>query len=275
MTVFTKCLLNKGHILRIYDVDRSRAQKLAENNNCFWFDSLHWTVSDVDMVLLCTPIKETPKTIMDVMPYMKKGSIMCEMASLKMKTVSMLKVAEEYDVQPLSVHPMFGPDIKTIEGQTLAVVPVLNKDIETELARSFFPDTKIVVVNAETHDYCMASVLSLPYFMNLVFARVLSPEKLSFMRELAGTTFSVQLAVAQSIVGESPELIESLINDNMFSEELMNRFIDEFKYIRKLLKSKPHEMRCFFEKLRDSMMKDSEFINARKKRNDFFELIRT
>jgi prephenate dehydrogenase len=119
----------------------------------------------------------------------------------------------------------------------------------------------------------MASVLALPYFMNLAFASLLSPEKLALLRELAGTTFSVQLAVTQSIVGESPELIESLINENVFSVDLIDQFIDESIFIRRLLK-KPREMENLCERLKESMMNDNEYLNARRKRNEFFELLR-
>ena len=212
MNVFTDFLIKQGHNLKLYDIVHSKSQALAEEYGCLWFDSLFDTISSVDMVLLCTPIKETPNVIRSVMPCLKKGSTLCEIASLKMRTVAALKESKEHDVQPLSVHPMFGPDIKKIGDQTVAVVPISDKDEETALAKSLFPDSKIVVVDAETHDRCMASVLALPYFMNLAFASALSPEKIALLRELAGTTFSVQLAVTQSIVGESPELIESLIN---------------------------------------------------------------
>ena len=271
MNVFTRYFLSQEHCLRLYDIDHSKAQSLAEKYVCLSFDSVLNAISDVDMVFLCTPIKETPNIIRDITPYLKKGTILCEIASLKMRTIVMLNRSKEHDLLPLSVHPMFGPDIKKIEGQTLVVIPVSDQDEETSLAKSLFPDTKIVVVDAETHDSCMASVLALPYFMNLAFARVLSPKKMALMRELAGTTFTVQLAVTQSIVGESPELIESLMNENMFSRKVVNQFIDECRYIRRLLKNNPREMGNFCESLKKLMMNDIEYINARRKRNEFFE----
>lgn len=274
MNVFTRYLISQEHCLRFYDVDHYKAQSLAEKYDCLSFNSILDAISGVDMVFLCTPIKETPKLIRDIMPYLENGTILCEIASLKMRTIVMLNLSKEHGVLPLSVHPMFGPDIRKIEGQTLVVIPIADQDEETDLAKSLFPNTKIVVVDAETHDSCMASVLALPYFMNLAFARVLSPKNMTLMRELAGTTFTVQLAVTQSIVGESPELIESLINENMFSRNIVNQFIDESKYIRRLLKNKPGEMGNFCERLKKFMMNDIEYINARRKRNEFFERAR-
>ena len=273
MNVFTRHLLDKGHNLRLYDIDSSKSRALAEKYDCPWLKSLASAVSGVDMALLCTPIRETPGIIRAITPDMRSGSIICEVSSLKMRTVAALKTSAN-NIRPLSIHPMFGPDVRTLQGQTIVVVPVSDREREVALVESLFGNVNIVVADAETHDRVMASVLSLPYFMNLAFASTLSSEDLSLMREMAGTTFTVQLAVTQSIVGESPELIESLINENMFAMGLVNRFIDESKNLRKLLKLEPSSMRSLCEGIRGHMMDDVECTDARKVRNKFLQLMR-
>ncbi len=157
----------------------------------------------------------------------------------------------------------------------MVVVPVLDREVETAAARSMFPGAQIVVAEAEIHDSCMAAILSLPYFMNLAFARSLSPEMFSLMKEMAGTTFTVQLAVTQSIVGESPELIESLINENSFSGEIVDQFIDESKYLRRLLKNRPQEVGDLIRRLRDFMGEDSGLQSARKLRNEAYNSLKS
>jgi len=274
VSFFTQYFLDKGHNLRLYDIIQTRAQNLAETHDCPYYDSLFSVVSEVDMVFLCAPIKEIPDIVRTIVPDMKQGSILCEISSLKMRTVAALRKNHGNDVQPLSIHPMFGPDIKELQDQTIVVVPVSDRDKEVALADFLFKDMNIMVADAETHDRIMASILALPYFMNLVFACTLSTENLSLMREMAGTTFTVQLAVTQSIVGESPELIESLINDNIFSKDMINKFIDESRHIRRMLKNKPSQITKTCERLEEWMMKDSEYVNARKTRNELFELIR-
>jgi len=274
VSFFTQYLLDKGHRLRLYDSIQIRAQNLAETYDCQWYDSLSHVISEVDMVLLCIPIKEIPNIVRTIVPDMKQGSILCEISSLKMRTVASLKKNHRNDIQTLAIHPMFGPDIKEIQDQTIVVVPVSDQDKEVALAESLFKDMNIIVADAETHDRIMASILALPYFMNLAFACTLSTENMSLMREMAGTTFTVQLAVTQSIVGESPELIESLINENIFSKDMINKFIDESRHIRRMLKNKPSQITKTCERLEEWMMKDSEYVNARKTRNEFFKLIR-
>ena len=270
MNVFTRHLLDKGHSLRLYDIDSSRSRALAEKYDYPWLKSLTSTVSGVDMTFLCTPIRETPGIIRGITSDMKKDSILCEVSSLKMRTVAALKTSAN-NIRPLSIHPMFGPDVSTLQGQTIVVVPVSDREREVALVESLFGDVNIVVADAETHDRVMASVLSLPYFMNLAFASTLSTEDLSLMREMAGTTFAVQLAVTQSIVGESEELMESLINENTFAMGLVNRFIDESRHLRRLLKKGPSGMESFCEGFMEYMMCDVEYEDARNVRTKFLQ----
>jgi prephenate dehydrogenase len=202
---------------------------------------------------------------------MKNGSTLCEIASLKTRTAAALVSMESLSIQPLSIHPMFGPDIENIEGQKIVVVPIRDSDIETSIAKDLFPEAEIITIDAETHDSCMATVLSLPYFMNLVFAKTIPIGNMALLRQLAGTTFTVQLAVTQCIVGESPELIESLINENVFSMDSIGRFIDESIYFRRLLKKGPGKFRELCETLHVAMIEDPEEVKSRRIRNELFK----
>ncbi len=274
MNAFTRLFLAQGHKLRINDIDHQKARSLAEKYDCSWSDSVSSAIRGVEMALLCTPIRATPGIIREASPHCGEGLILCEVASLKQRTVATLREVQETRVRPLSIHPMFGPETREVKGKTIVVVPVFDGDRETILAGSLFPGARILAVDEATHDRCMASILSLPYFMNLVFARVLPPGGIPLMRKMAGTTFTMQLALAESVVGEPPELIEALINENTFSKALMDRFIEESKHIRRLL-NKPGEIRALRDGLMDVMMKDPEFQNTRKLRNKFFEATRS
>jgi prephenate dehydrogenase len=271
--LFLQFFRDKDHKIIIYDSESSRARTIANKYDCIWSESLQKSVSNANLVLVCTPIDITPNIIRSILPKMKDGSILCEIASLKLNTVIAMKDAKKFGVQPLSIHPMFGPNINRFKGKTMIVVPVLNPNVELSSAKEIFPDMRLVVVEAETHDNAMASVLSLTYFMNLVFARTLSSEEIELLREVAGSTFTIQLAVSQSIIDESPELIGSLIKGNVFSEKKINRFIDDVNIVRNILKNDSCEIGHFLVELRNSMIKDPKYYLAKKVRNEIFESI--
>jgi prephenate dehydrogenase len=166
---------------------------------------------------------------------------------------------------------MFGPDIATFQGETIAVVTVNDSVKEMETARALFPESKLISLDPEAHDRCMASILSLPYYMNLVFAHVIADGDLPLMKELAGPTFEVQMAVTESIVGESAELTRSLINDNVFSMPLIQKFMEEANSFTTLLKSGSDVVGPFLENLKESMGGQPVLDSARELRNKMLE----
>ena len=234
MNVFTRHLTERGHVVELFDINVDKSRVVAEKLGCTFSEDLGDVAADNELLLLCTPIRETPTVIRDIGPHVKKGTIICEIASLKMGTVTALMSLK--DCCTLSLHPMFGPDVLSLVGQTIALIPVKNAEMEREAAKKLFPEAKLIQVSAESHDRMMAYVLSLPYFMNLAFAHSLSPSERDLMETLAGTTFRAQTIVKDCIVGESPELVESLINGNTYSWEVINQFIDEARHLRRLFK---------------------------------------
>ena len=267
VNAFTKHLTQKGHSLKLYDIDTAKSRGLAERLKCTYADSPVDATIDVELVLLCTPIKETPTVIRGISSHLEPGSVVCEIASQKMGTVPALR---HLDCLTLSLHPMFGPDVTSFQGQTMALIPVKDGAREPEAAKMFFPETKLVQVSAESHDRAMAYVLSLPYFMNLAFAHALDPGERDLMRELAGTTFKAQSIVTDCVVGESSELVESLVNDNVYSWDVINQFIDEARYLRRLFK-RGDTVDCYCRGLRERV-EDGRLMDARALRSRMIRL---
>jgi prephenate dehydrogenase len=272
VSVFTRLLLEQGHAIKLYDVDAQKAKEAAEGNGVSRSISLQEAASEADLILICASTEAIPRIIDDVNPHTKSDTIISEIASFKTKTIPALK--RSGGLWPLSLHPMFGPDVSTFRGETIAVVTVNDSEKEMETARALFPESKLVPLAPEAHDRCMASILSLPYFMNLVFARVIANGDLPLMKELAGPSFEVQMAATQSIVGESPELIRSLINDNVFSWPLIHKFMDEANHLSQLLKSGSDVLDPFLENLKEAMGGKLELESARELRNRILESLK-
>jgi prephenate dehydrogenase len=269
VSVFTRLLLEQGHTITLFNRDARRAQAVAERHGANNSISIQDAASGADLILICASTEAVPGIIDEVMPHTKSDTIISEIASFKAKTIPALKRSSGQ--RPLSLHPMFGPDITTFQGETIAVVTVNDSVKEVEIARALFPESKLIPLDPEAHDRCMASILSLPYFMNLVFARVIADGDLPLMKELAGPTFEVQMAVTQSIIGESTELTRSLINDNVFSWPLIQKFMDEASHLTTLFKSGSDVVDPFLENLKDSMGGKQALESARELRNNMLD----
>jgi prephenate dehydrogenase len=170
-------------------------------------------LDEFDLVVVSVPISSTPEVIRTVAPLMRRDAVLAEIASLKAGSHRALAETARLDVKPLCVHPMFGPSVDSLRGRVVAVVPVVDEEGEHELAEWLFPGADLVTLDAVRHDHCMAVVLSLPYAVNLAFAKALSGEDLALATRMAGSTFALQYTLAQSVAGESPTLARDLLGN--------------------------------------------------------------
>ena len=179
-----------------------------------------------DLVVVSVPIKATPGVLYEAPSHMKPGAVLAEIASLKEGVLEPLRESAEKGLVPLCVHPMFGPSTERLDNKAVALVPLVDPRREAELAASLFPGAHVVAVVAEAHDKYMAAVLSLPYLVNMAFAKALEGMDLQKLRRLGSTTYTLQYTLAQSVVAEKTELIESLLSQNRHLDCVRERFLE-------------------------------------------------
>ena len=205
---FSNYFLEKGYDVIVYD---SEAE--IKGKSFIKAGSLVGAVLNTDYVMLCTPTRRTPEIIRLIAKEMKRGSYIIEISSQKTKTAtSLAKIPAK--VNPICIHPMFGPGVKKIENQNIISVPIKDAKKELAVAKSLFPGANFVTIDVIEHDKKIAVILGLTHLINLVFANVISKDdKISLTEKMSGTTFKVQKILAESILTESPDLIETIVSN--------------------------------------------------------------
>jgi len=228
-------------------------------------NSLVAGVLKAEYVLLCTPTRRTPEIIRLIAKEMKRESYLIEISSQKSKTaVALAKMPSK--VNPICIHPMFGPGIKKIHGQHVISIPIKDAKKELSVAKSLFPDANFVTIDAIEHDKKIAVILGLTHLINLAFANILAKDdKISLTEKMSGTTFKAQKILTESIMTESPELIETII-----SNPEIRRVAEEFwKDIGRLLTSiqegKTEEILTYIRSAQERLGKNSDLEGAYKK----------
>jgi len=228
-------------------------------------NSLVVGVLKAEYVLLCTPTRRTPEIIRLIAKEMKRGSYLIEISSQKSKTAAALAKMPS-KVNPICIHPMFGPGIKKIHGQHIISIPIKDAKKELSVAKSLFPDANFVTIDAIEHDKKIAVILGLTHLINLAFANILAKDdKISLTEKMSGTTFKAQKILTESIMTESPELIETII-----SNPEIRRVAEEFwKDIGRLLTSiqegKSEEILTYIRSAQERLGKNSDLEGAYKK----------
>ena len=217
-----------------------------------------------DIVVVSTSIETVPETIMKIRDSIDKGSIVFDIASVKTGISEALEVLHSKGAKVTSIHPMFGPAADSIKGKKIIVVPVVKDDEATAWAVDFFNKEGAevhIVKNAEEHDRIIAVTLSLTHFLNISLGRILAKQDIQKVKELAGTTFSLQLTLTEAVLSEDPELYYGIEALNPYFKELAADFMSIVKETYVDLDSKEAFIEHFIES-REGLAKDPQFSTA-------------
>ncbi len=257
---FAKYFIGKG-----FEVTGFDSEKKIPGKSIVIANSLVGGILNADYVMLCTPTRRTPEIIRLIAKEMKRGTYLIEISSQKSKTLQSLSKMPS-KINPICIHPMFGPGAKKIKDQNIISVPIKDAKNELTVARSLFPGANFVSIDAIEHDKKIALILGLTHLVNLVFANIISKdEKISLTEKMSGTTFMAQKILAESIMTESPELIETII-----ANPEIRRIAEEFwKDIGKLLtavqEGKTEEVVTYVKSCQERLAENTDLEKSYKK----------
>ena len=186
-------------------------------------------LKQADTVIVSVPVSKTAEVMRDALGHMQRGASIVEIASLKTGVHPEMVTAAENGFNALSIHPMFGPFVKDLREKTVAVIPVADPVKESIWTAELFPGASIVEVEPERHDRLMVHVLSLPYLVNLALGATIGETDLALLKKLAGTSFSLQYTLIQSVAGETTSLVHALLSENRYLEETAEAMISNMR----------------------------------------------
>lgn len=188
-------------------------------------------VEESDIVVLSVPIDRTPEVARRIGPAVRSGSLLMDLTSLKVEPVRAMVESSPPDVEVLGAHPMFGPTMPSIKGQTVILTPVggrwgrWSSHIRDILERD---GARVEILTPEEHDRMMAVVQALTHFAYIAIGATL--RSLSFdvsrSRRFMSPVYEVMLDFVGRILDQNPELYAS-IQMNPFAREVRRAFIEE------------------------------------------------
>jgi prephenate dehydrogenase len=271
---FVRYFTERGLTTIVNDLRVDRARSLAASTGAEFSALSKEELETLDLVLITVPIEAMAEVVTGVAPNMREGAVLVEVSSIKSPVMRAMKGALEEGIIPLSLHPLFGPSTGSLESERIALVPVADESRELEIAKRLFPKAEIISSGAEEHDRAMAVVLSLTYFVNLAFSGSLKDVDIELVKRLAGTTFTVQLALAESILGESPELVAPLMRSNPFVESYIEEFVSWSERVRDGVMGDERDFLRLFGSLAESMRRDSDFPLSHERRHKAYRAVR-
>jgi len=168
-----------------------------------------------DIVLVSVTIEKTVEVIRQVAPLMRPGSLIMDVTSIKSEPVRAMKAYAPEGVEALGTHPMFGPTMPSMRGQTIILTPVPEKTGAwlNEISYLFQSDgAHVEVLGAEEHDRIMAVVQALTHFAYIGIGSTLKALQFDVenSRRFMSPVYEIMIDFVGRILDQNPELYASI-----------------------------------------------------------------
>lgn len=244
---FTRYFVQQRHDVTISDIDEVNARRFARSLGIRLSHNNSEAAGSADLIAVCTPITAVPKVIKEILDDLNPSAAVMEISSVKSPVMPIMKKIALVGRRVLSVHPLFGPGVEDPSGERIALVPIYDAASEIDFAKQLFPNLEIILVDLERHDHAMALTLSLTHFINIVLASMLAKENVEELKNLGGTTFTMQLLLSESIMTENPKLCASIQMSNPYTIQYLEKFLSEaYRLMQHVREGEEKEFSKFF-----------------------------
>ena len=223
-------------------------------------------LTDADLVLVAVPIHVT-ESVIKQLKHLPEQCILADVTSIKQMPVKAM--CELHKGPVVGLHPMFGPDIDHIAGQTIVVCDGRGqKKYQWLLDFLNQHQAKLQLISAQDHDHYMAFIQVLRHFSTLAYGVHLAAEdpKVDDILALSSPIYRLELAMVGRLFAQAPELYTEIIFANPENFKMIERYIDQLNQLLTLLKQQDKqaiidkfiETRHWFGGYADTFMKESQ-----------------
>lgn len=175
-----------------------------------------------DIVIVSVPIHDTCRVIAEIAPLLKKDQLLCDFTSLKVRPVEAM-LASKADV--IGLHPMFGPTVSSLKGQTIIACPARAGEARTENLLNIFRDegATCTITTPEEHDKMVAVVQGLTHYVTLCMADTVRRLGMDIRATQAFTSpvYQIELSLMGRLLSQDPELYADILEENPYVPEVL------------------------------------------------------
>lgn len=214
--LFRRWFIASGYKVRILEIgDWDRAAELCK---------------EIDLALVSVPIAETVATITRLSSYLPENCILADLTSVK--GLSVQAMCDNFAGSVLGLHPMFGPDTKSMERQIVVVTPGRERHEDRWVAEQLAVWGGVIVrAEAREHDEIMAVVQALRHFATFTFGRFLYQQQVDLHRtlEFSSPIYRLELDMVGRLFAQDPELYSEIIFATPERLELLKDYLESFQ----------------------------------------------
>ncbi|WP_406532254.1 prephenate dehydrogenase [Methanobrevibacter sp.] len=220
--------------------DHKKGREVASEADVNYLESNEELANISDILIISVPIQNTEDVIREVAPFMKEGSVMIDVTSVKegpSKTMAEV-VADNVDYIP--THPIFGPRTTRLDNQVIVLTPD-RKGKWYERVYNYLDskNMRIIETTSEKHDYMMSIVQVLTHFSFISTASTIEKLKvdLSETEDYESPIYNLMIDLIARIVAQNPYLTYNIQAMNENGPKIRNTFTEAALELRDVINS--------------------------------------
>jgi len=201
-----------------------------------------------DIVIVSVPIRDTVRVIGEIAPLLSEEQVFCDLTSIKTAPVEAMLRSK---AQVIGLHPMFGPSVSTIFGQTIAASPARCEEKTREMLYQIFTNegAKVCPMDPKEHDKIMSIVQGLVHFTTLSVAETIKNTgiPLEAILPVMSPVYRIELGLVGRILGQDPSLYADILQMNPETAGVLETLADSVASLKTIVESKdPEKFAAFF-----------------------------
>lgn len=242
--IFARLFREEGHEVVITGRNRAKGERVARELGVVFTTDNVGAARESDIVIISVYIENTLDVIREVAPHVKDGALLMDVTSVKLEPCRAMLRYGNPEAELIGTHPMFGPRITSLEGQTIVVTPLRVKKWDRYLL-GFLERRKarVFITTPEEHDKIMGVVQGLTHFAYISLAYTLKEldVDVKYSRNFASPIYELMLDFIARIVGQSPGLYASIQMYNPFAARVRRVFVEKARELRRVVESRDTE----------------------------------
>ena len=219
-------------------------KQVSEDLGIKYSDDNKKIVQNSDIVIVSVPISSTEDVIEELAPFMKEGSLMIDVTSVKEGPSKKMQECLNEGVEFIPTHPVFGPRTTDLRGQIIVLTPIEKGEWYPKVYK-FLEDKgmRIVETTAAHHDDMMGIVQVLTHFSYISTASAIEKLKVDIRdtENYESPIYNLMIDTIARIVSQNPYLTYSIQHENKRGEKIRQALFDSISELKDALTKEDEE----------------------------------
>ena len=239
--IFAKFFKKEGFEVTIAGPTERKGIKATEELGVEYSRDNVKAVENADVVMVSVPIDKTLDVIKEVGPHIKEGALFMDDTSIKKNPCKAMQESSNEKVEVVGSHPVFGPRVGTVDGQTFVLTPVRGKKWFNWIHQKLLEHkARVVVSTPEEHDRIMAVVQGLTHFTYISTGKTLQELGVNIKKskQFSSPVYELMLDMIGRIIGQDPKLYAEIQMQNPEVPKVHKNFIEVAGKLSKIVEDK-------------------------------------